>query len=571
MGEIGKNMTAIEYGDDIIVVDCGLKFPEEEMLGIDFVIPDVQYLTENKDKLRGIFLTHGHEDHIGAIPLVLPRLDVPIYGAPLTLALVEHRMLDTRTPYKPKYNTVRAGQTVKAGCFELLFIRVAHSIPDSLALFIRTPVGNILHSGDFKLDLTPVGDSEGTDLAALAAVGMEGVTILMSDSTNSERAGFTASESIVGRTFEDVFRRHKDHRIVIAAFASNLYRASQVFAIAARFNRKVLLVGRSMISYVELARKLGYIDVQPEMIITSQEAERIPSQRTVVLTTGSQGEPFSGLVLMSKGEHKQIRLGERDVVVISATPIPGNEKLVSKTVNRLFECGCNVIYERDVAVHASGHASREEQKILLSLAKPKIFMPVHGEYRHLVRHSQLAAEMGVSPRNIFVLNNGDVLEIESGKAKRGARVESGSVLVDGVMLGEFEGSLLRERRELSESGILMVALAIDDEYRQVAPLQVDSRGSIYGFDRETMRPDVESAVERALENVRSGSVDGSALQTEIRKRIRDVIGRNYRAYPGIMPMISVVPGGQSSHPGHAENSRAQGKAARSARARKRAK
>jgi ribonuclease J len=572
MGEIGKNMTALECGDDIIVIDCGLKFPEEEMLGIDFVIPDVQYLTDNADRLRGVFLTHGHEDHIGAIPLVLPKLDVPIYGAPLTLALVEHRMLDTRTQYKPKYNTVRAGQTVTVGCFEVLFIRVAHSIPDSMALFVRTPVGTILHSGDFKLDLTPVGDMDGTDLASLATVGMEGVTILMSDSTNSEKAGFTASESIVGRTFEDVFRRHKDHRIVIAAFASNLYRASQVFAIAARFNRKVMLVGRSMISYVELAMKLGYVDVPPELIITSQEAERLAPNRTVVLTTGSQGEPFSGLVLMSKGEHKQIRLGERDVVVISATPIPGNEKLVSKTVNRLFECGCNVIYERDVAIHASGHASREEQKILLSLAKPKYFMPVHGEYRHLVRHSQLAAEMGVPSRNIFVLHNGDVLEIDaSGKAKRGARVDSGAVLVDGVVLGEFEGSLLRERRELSESGILVVSLVLDEEYRLLSPLQVDSRGSIYGFDRETMRPDVETAVDRALEGARAGAVDVAGLQTEIRKRIREVISRNYRAYPGIMPIISVISGTGADGAGASEASRAQGRTARSARARKRAK
>jgi ribonuclease J len=542
MGEIGKNMTAVEYGDDIIVIDCGLKFPEEEMLGIDFVIPEVQYLVENRKRLRGIFLTHGHEDHIGAIPLVLPRLDVPIYGAPLTLALVENRMLDARTSYKPRYNTVRAGETAQAGCFGVFFIRVGHSIPDSLALFIRTPVGTILHSGDFKLDLTPVGGADRTDLASLAEIGREGVTILLSDSTNSEKQGFTVSESIVNRTFEDIFRRHKDQRIVIAAFASNLYRASQVFALAARFNRRVLLAGRSMMSYVELARKLDYLDVPSELIVTSQEAERIAPNRTVVLTTGSQGEPFSGLVLMSRGEHKQIRLGERDVVVISATPIPGNEKLVSKTVNRLFECGCDVIYEREFAIHASGHASREEQKLLLCLTKPTYFMPVHGEYRHLVRHSQLASEMGVPSRNIFVLHNGDVLEIDSsGKARRGSRVESGAILVDGVMLGEFEGSILRERRELSENGILIVSIVIDGAHNLVSEIQVESRGSIYSFDRENMRPDIESAVKRALKNVRPGSADTSTLQTEIRKRIREVIGKNYRAYPGIMPIINTVP------------------------------
>ncbi|MDR3281175.1 MAG: ribonuclease J [Synergistaceae bacterium] len=546
LGEIGKNLTAIEYDDDIIVIDCGLKFPEEEMLGIDFVIPDVQYLIEKKHKIRGIFLTHGHEDHIGAIPLVIPRLDVPLYGAPLTLALVEHRMLDTRTPYKPEYNIVLPGQTVRAGCFEVGFIRVAHSIPDSMAIYVRTPLGVVVHSGDFKLDMTPIGGTEGTDLASLAALGKEGVTLLLSDSTNSERPGFTPSEAIVGRTFEDIFRRYKDRRIIIAAFASNLYRASQVFAIAARFNRKVLLLGRSMVSYVELAMKLGYIDAPPELFVTSQEADHMAPNRTVVLTTGSQGEPFSGLVLMSKAEHKQIRLGDRDIVVISATPIPGNEKLVSNTINRLFVCGCDVIYERDLAVHASGHASREEQKILLNLIKPKFFMPVHGEYRHLVRHSQLALEMGIPTRNIFVLQNGDVLELDSGgKAKFAARVESGSVLVDGVMLGEFEGSLLRERKELSESGVLAISLVLNDENRLVAKLQIDSRGSIYGFDSENMRPDVETAVERALEGVRAGAVDRLSLPSEIRKKIREILGRNYRAYPGIIPLISIIGAGDT--------------------------
>ncbi|MDR0652601.1 MAG: ribonuclease J [Synergistaceae bacterium] len=568
LGEIGKNMTALEYSGDMIVIDCGLKFPEEEMLGIDFVIPDVQYLVENKDKIRGIFLTHGHEDHIGALPLVLPRLDAPIYGSPLTLALVEHRLLDVRTPYKPLYNEVKAGDTVSAGCFEVSFIRVSHSIPDSMALFIRTPVGTLLHSGDFKLDMTPAGGAGGTDLASLASFGNEGVTVLLSDSTNSERAGFTISESVVGRTLENVFRQHKDHRIVIAAFASNLYRAAQVFAIAARFNRKVMLVGRSMISYVELAIKLGYIDTPRELFVTPQEAEKLPSNRTVVMTTGSQGEPFSGLVLMSKGEHKQIRLGERDTVVISATPIPGNEKLVSNTINRLFECGCDVIYERDMAIHASGHASREEQKILMSLVKPKYFMPVHGEYRHLVRHSQLASEMGISTKNIFVARNGDVLELDpAGKMRKAARVASGSVLVDGVMLGEFEGSLLRERRELSENGVMAVSVVVDGDYRLVSAPQIDSRGSIYGFEEEHMRPDIASAVERALDNVRGGSVDRSSLATEIRKKIREVIGKNYRAYPGIMPLVSVL-GAEDGRRvtvgknGGSRRPRAQGKPAR---------
>jgi ribonuclease J len=561
LGEIGKNLTVIEHGGDIIVIDCGLKFPEEEMLGIDFVIPDVQYLEERKERIRGIFLTHGHEDHIGALALVLPRLDAPIYGAPLTLALVENRMLDARTSYKPRYNNIQPGRTVKAGCFEVGFIRVSHSIPDSLAVFVRTPVGIVLHSGDFKLDMTPIG-GEGTDLAALAELGKEGVTLLLSDSTNSERPGFTPSESTVGRTFEDIFRQHKDKRIVIAAFASNLYRASQVFAVAARFNRKVTLIGRSMLSYVELAKKLGYIDVPDDLLTTSQDADRLAPNRTVVLTTGSQGEPFSGLVLMSKGEHKQIRLGERDLVVISATPIPGNEKLVSNTVNRLFACGCDVIYERGSAIHASGHASREEQKILFSLVRPKYFVPVHGEYRHLVRHSQLAKEMGIPSRNIFVMQNGDVLELgQDGRVGVERKVHSGAVLVDGVMLGEFEGSLLRERKELSESGLIAVSLVVGGDYRLTAPVQVDSRGSIYGLDREHMRPDIELAVERALEGVRSGAIGRAALDTEIRKKIRESLGRNYRAYPSIMPLVTFTGPGADTGPG--ETSDARGKTPRS--------
>jgi ribonuclease J len=542
LGEIGKNMTAIESGDDIIVIDCGLKFPEEEMLGIDFVVPDVQYLVENKSKLRGIFLTHGHEDHIGALPLVLPRLDVPIYGAPLTLGLVEHKMQDAHTGYKPRYNNMSAGETVKAGRFELGFIRVAHSIPDSFAIYVRTPVGIILHSGDFKLDLTPVGGTE-TDLASLAELGREGVTLLMSDSTNSERAGFTPSESVVGKAMEDIFRTYKDRRIVIAAFASNLYRASQVFAAAARFNRRVMLVGRSMISYVDLALRLGYIDVSPELFVTSQEAESLAPNRLVVLTTGSQGEPFSGLALMSRGEHKQIRLGERDLVVISATPIPGNEKLVSNTVDRLCAYGCEVIYGTDRNIHASGHASREEQKILLSLVKPKYFMPVHGEYRHLVRHAALAKEMGINARGIFIMANGDTLEFDNnGKASPGQRVAHGSVLVDGVMLGEFEGSLLRERKELSENGVLAISLVVDENWRMVCEPKADSRGSVFGMDKEHMLPDVKLALERALESVRSGAIDGGSLASEIRKKIRDVLGRNHRAYPGILPLINMVSG-----------------------------
>jgi ribonuclease J len=538
LGEIGKNITAIEYGDEIVIIDCGMKFPEEEMLGIDFVVPDVQYLVENREKIKGIFLTHGHEDHIGAVPLVLPRLDVPLYGTPLTLGLVENKLLDAHLPYKPEYHQVQAGMIVKAGSFEVGFIRVSHSIPDSLAVFVRTPMGTILHSGDFKLDATPIG-GQGTDLAALAELGKEGVLLLLADSTNSERPGFTPSESVVTKAFEEIFRSHKDKRIIIAAFASNLYRAQQVFATAARFNRKVVLVGRSMLSYVDLARRLGYVDVPNDLLITSAEAEKLSANRTVVLTTGSQGEPFSGLVLMSKGEHRQVRLGAKDLVVISATPIPGNEKLVSNTVNRLFACGCDVIYEKGEAIHVSGHASREEQKILLSLVKPKYFMPVHGEYRHLVRHGQLAKDMGIPVKNVFILQNGDTLLFENdGRVRKGDRVQSGAILVDGMMLGEFEGSLLRDRKELSESGVLTISIVTDGELKLAAPIHIESKGSVFSMDRENMTPDMEGAVMKALDAARTGAVEQHMLAGEIRKRVREVLSRNYRAYPAIIPMIT---------------------------------
>ncbi|MDR3255551.1 MAG: ribonuclease J [Synergistaceae bacterium] len=563
LGEIGKNITAIEYGDEIVVIDCGLKFPEEEMLGIDFVVPDVQYLVDNREKIKGIFLTHGHEDHIGAIPLVLPRLDVPLYGTPLTLALVENKLLDARVSYKPVYCQVQAGETVKAGKFEAGFVRVSHSIPDSLAIWVRTPAGTILHSGDFKLDATTVGD-QGTDLAALAELGKEGVLLLMSDSTNSERPGFTPSESVVTKSFEDIFRSHKDRRIVIAAFASNLYRAQHVFVTASRFNRKVVLMGRSMLSYIELARRLGYVDVPDELLISSADADKLSPNRVVVLTTGSQGEPFSGLVLMSKGEHRQIRLGAKDLVVISATPIPGNEKLVSKTVNRLFACGCDVIYESGSDIHVSGHASREEQKILLSLAKPKYFMPVHGEYRHLVRHGQLAREMGIPSKNVFIMQNGETLCFGTdGRANVGEKIHSGAVLVDGMMLGEFEGSLLRERKELSESGLLTLSMVIGADFKLLAPLQIESKGSVFGLDRENMSPDIELAAGKALESLRAGSIERSFLITEIKKKIREVISRNFRAFPTIVPMVTTL--GEAGESRELQTPAAKPKARRRAR------
>ena len=541
LGEIGKNLTVFRYDNDIIIVDCGLKFPEEDMLGIDFVIPDVQYLIENKDKILGIFITHGHEDHIGALPFILPRLDVPIYCSRLAAGMIGNKMEDARTSYKPKYREVCPGDIIEAGAFSVEFIPVCHSIPDALALSIHTPMGMIVHTGDFKLDPTPI-DGVGTDFNSFAALGKEGVMLLLSDSTNIEKDGITPSEKTVGQTFERLFRLHKDRRIVIATFSSNLHRSQQVFNAAGRFNRKVVLAGRSMIKNVELAIDLGYIDVPEGLIITSQEADHMPENRVVVLTTGSQGEPFSGLVMMSRGTHRMVKLGPKDLVIISATPIPGNEKLVSHTVNRLFACGCEVIYERGEKIHVSGHAARDELTIMLSMLKPRYFIPVHGEYRHLVRHAQLAREMGVPSKNVFVMQNGDVLKFKGkSNASLSGRVQAGAVLVDGIALGEFEGGLLRERRELSENGIVAISITLDSKSRLTAPIQIQTKGSVFSTEDGSTFRELENAVKMGLEQfARTPGAKPETLPTEIRKRIRDVFGKVSRNYPVIVPLITFV-------------------------------
>ena len=399
----------------------------------------------------------------------------------------------------------------------------------------------IVHTGDFKLDPTPI-DGIGTDYSSFASLGKEGVLLMLSDSTNIEKEGITPSEKTVGQTFERLFRLYKDRRIVIATFASNLHRAQQVFSAAGRFNRKVVLVGRSMINNVELAMDLGYIDVPEGLIISSQEADHMPENRLVVLTTGSQGEPFSGLVLMSRGIHRMVRLGPKDLVIISATPIPGNEKLVSHTVNRLFACGCEVIYERADKIHVSGHAARDELTIMLSMLKPRFFVPVHGEYRHLARHAQLARDMGVAPKNIFVMQNGDVLRFKNRtSASVDGRVQSGAVLVDGIALGEFEGSILRERRELSENGIVAVSVTLDSKFRTTAPIQIQTRGSVFSTEDGSTFRELENAVKLGLEQfARTPGAKPEMLPAEIRKRIRDVFGKVSRNYPVIVPLITYV-------------------------------
>ncbi len=541
LGQIGKNMFALEYGEDIMVVDCGLMFPDEEMLGIDFVIPDASFLFENRERIRGIVLTHGHEDHIGSLPFILPKLNVPIYGTRLTLGMINAKFRDSCPDYKPVTNEVAAGETFRLGCFEVTFIAVCHSIPDGVGLGIETPVGTVVHTGDFKLDPTPV-DGRITDYSTFARFGSKGVLLMLSDSTNVERQGFTQSERIIGRTLERLLRQHRSKRFVVAAFSTNLHRAQQVIEVASRFNRKVSLMGRSMIQNVTLAMELGYIHADQNVLVPMEEANKVPNDKLIVLTTGSQGEPFSGLVRMSKGEHRFVNLGQGDVVAVFATPIPGNEKFVSRTINRLFECGCEVVYDRDQEIHVSGHAAREELKMMLSMVRPRYFVPMHGEYRHLVRHAKLAQEMDVPAKNTFVMQNGDVLSLSDSKAqvKRGA-VTSGAVLVDGMALGEMQNSLLRERQEISEEGLVVISVAIDRDHRLLAPPVIESVGFLHMEDAEQLRKELQKNVEESFRPDAEGKRENTdKIELRIRSRARNVLRRYSRTPPLVKPVITIV-------------------------------
>ena len=535
LGEIGKNMYAIEYENDIVVIDAGLMFPDEEMLGIDFVIPDISYLEENRKKIRGILITHGHEDHIGALPFVLPKLDVPVYSAKLTLGMIEGKMLEAAPRYKPRLMEVKAGETISLGVFKVTFISVCHSIPDALGIAVETPLGIVLHTGDFKFDPTPV-DEHVTDYAAFAELGRKGVLLMASDSTNAEREGFTKSEKSLSGAIDNLFRTYRNRRVIISAFASNLHRVQLVLDAAARFNRKVVFAGRSMVNNVELAIRLGYIKAEPDTIVPLAEMDSYNDSHLVVMTTGSQGEPFSGLVLMSKGAHHRVKLDSKDVVALFANPIPGNEKLVSNTINRLFELGCEVLYGREAGLHVSGHASREELKMLLSMVKPKYFVPVHGEYRMQIRHSQLAEEVGIPGKNIFIMNNGDILSIARNSAGVKSKVQAGAVLVDGMALGEKEGSILKERQELSENGVLVVSITLDKKGLLVGEPCFESYGQIHFKDAEGMRQEFSEAVRRALK--REVSEDDELLKKQISLRCKELLRKYMRSASAVIPLIA---------------------------------
>ena len=539
LGEIGKNMTAFRYGDDIIVVDAGLMFPEEDMLGVDLVIPDISYLIENSDKVRGIFVTHGHEDHIGAIPYVLKQLDVPVYGTALTLGLVQGRLKENGINNASLF-TVKPGDKVHAGVFKLEFIRVNHSIPDAVSIAIRTPLGVIIHTGDFKFDQTPV-DGEVTQFSKFAEFGDAGVLALLADSTNAERPGFTPSERVVGQTFDDEFRYAKN-RIIVATFSSNVHRIQQVVDTAIKYKRKVAVIGRSMVNVVGIASELGYLKIPAGELIDIDETNNYRPDQIVIITTGSQGEPMSALTRMSMNDHKKVGIMPGDTVIISATPIPGNEKLVARTIDNLYKLGAEVIYEKSNGVHVSGHASQEEIKLMHNLVRPKFFIPVHGEYRHLIKHANLAKELGMPKENILIGENGSVIELTRHSVAINGKVTSGKVLVDGLGVGDVGNIVLRDRRQLSQDGIMIVVVTIDKESGTiVSGPDIVSRGFVYVREAEDLMENARIKVQNALSKCEGNSIsEWSAIKSTVRESLGRFLYEKTRRRPMILPIIMEI-------------------------------
>ena len=540
LGEIGKNMTVIEYKNDIIVVDCGMAFPEEEMLGIDIVIPDVTYLQKNKDKFHAIMLTHGHEDHIGALPYVLKQINVPVYGTKLTLGLVENKLKEHGMLNEVELRCVKAKDVIKAGDISVEYIKVSHSIADSSALAIHTPAGTVVHTGDFKIDYTPI-DGDVIDLARFAELGKAGVLLLLADSTNIERPGYTMSESTVGQAFQDIFQRAKG-RIIVASFASNIHRVQQIINAGFKYNKKVAVSGRSMVNVVEVALNLGYLNVPDGMLIDIDDLDKYPNNQIIIITTGSQGEPMSALVRMSTSEHKKVNICPGDMVIISATPIPGNEKSVSRVINQLFKKGAEVIYEELADVHVSGHACKEELKLIHTLVKPEFFVPVHGEYRHLKQHAQLAQLLGMKDENIFILENGSVLELGSKSARTLGSVTAGQVLVDGLGVGDVGNIVLRDRKHLSQDGILTVVVTISKETGGViAGPDIISRGFVYVRESEDLMDKAKDIVKEALAKCEERQItDWATIKTYIKEALRSFLYEKTKRKPMILPIIMEI-------------------------------
>ena len=540
LNEIGKNMTAFEYKDEILVVDCGLSFPEDEMLGIDVVIPDITYLLKNKEKVKAIVLTHGHEDHIGALPYVLKKINVPLYGTKLTLGLVENKLKEHRILGDVRMNIVRPGDKINLGKFGVEFIKTSHSIPDAVSLAISTPLGMIIHTGDFKIDYTPI-DGDIMDLHRFAQLGSEGVLALLADSTNVERPGYTMSERTVGETFENIFR-NVDRRIIVATFASNVHRVQQIINAAYTFNRKVAFSGRSMVNVANVAMELGYLNAPNGMIIDINDLNKYPDNEIVVITTGSQGEPMAALSRMAASEHRKMEIHPGDIVILSATPIPGNEIKVSNVINLLFEKGAEVIYESLADVHVSGHACQEELKLVHSLVKPKYFIPVHGEYRHLRHHASLAESLGMSKENIFVVDNGKVIEISKDFARISGSVDSGNILVDGLGVGDVGNIVLRDRKHLSEDGLMVVVVTISkDDGKVMSGPDIVSRGFVYVRESEDLIDGAKVVVREALKKCEDNNIrEWATLKSAIKDTLKGYLYEKTKRRPMILPIIMEV-------------------------------
>lgn len=539
--EIGKNITIFQYDDEMIVVDCGLSFPEDDMLGVDLVIPDITYIIKNQEKLKGMVITHGHEDHIGGIPYFLKQINTPIYGTKLTLGLIKNKLEEHRLLSSTTLNEVNPSETIKLGkYFKVEFIQSSHSIPDSVILAIQTPVGTIIHTGDFKVDYTPM-DGKIMDFGRLAELGNQGVLALMSDSTNAERKGFTMSESSVGEVFEKLFS-NCTKRIVVATFASNVHRVQQIVNCAVKYGRKIAICGRSMINMITTARELGYIDCPDNLFIDIDIINNYTDDNLLIITTGSQGETMSALTRMASGTHRKVKITPNDLVIISANPIPGNEKSVSKVIDSLMQIGAEVVYSALEDVHVSGHACQEEQKLILALTKPKYFIPVHGEYRHLIAHSETAKMMGVPKENIFKLENGKILEIDKNSAEYTGQVQSGIILVDGLGIGDVGNIVLRDRQHLSQDGLIIVVLTMNGSTGEViAGPDVISRGFVYVRESENVMDDIKQVVRHEVHKCEEqGISDWSTIKNSIRENLREYIFSKTKRNPMIIPIVMEI-------------------------------
>lgn len=540
LGEIGKNMTAFEFGGDIIVVDCGMGFPDEDMYGVDMVLPDISYLKANASRVRGIIITHGHEDHIGAVPYVLKELDVPIYTMPLTAALIELKLEEHDLLYNTQIFTKKVGSSFRLGAFTIEFINVNHSIPDAVALAIGTPLGTVIHTGDFKIDVTPIQGSM-MDLARLGQLGNEGVLALLSDSTNVEKPGYSASERKVGASFNKLFMGC-DKRIIITTFASNVHRLQQIIDVAAKYGRKVAITGRSMENVLHVASVLGYVKIPENVMVDLEKVNSLPHEKTVIISTGSQGEAMSALYRMAFSEHKQIKVDAGDRVIISASAIPGNETMISRVIDELFHKGAEVIYDRNTDLHVSGHASQEEQKMVLALTKPKYFIPVHGEYRMLVKHAELGRMIGVKPQNIVIAENGKVIEISKKGIRCEETVQAGAVMLDGSGTSEVGSVVMRDRHRLAEDGMIVVVLPYSsDDRKLLSEPEIITRGFIYVKEAEAMMDELKRVTLESVAACEEQRVtDWTAIKNRVKSNLSGYLYKTTRRSPMILPVISEI-------------------------------